>query len=116
MQNLQKVSSKKLQSFNNSLTHFLELRDKAALLKLERRDVPEALKKEIASTKFQILIKLIDDLEIGISEEDLKLESFGAKDALRARFASDLDITEVDRPVTTDCWDNITPTRELFSC
>lgn len=26
------------------------------------------------------------------------------------------DITEVDRSVTTDCWDNITPTRELFSC
>ena len=26
------------------------------------------------------------------------------------------DITEVDRPVTTDCWDDIKPTRELFSC
>ena len=94
MQNLQKVSSKKLQSFNNSLTHFLELKDKAALLKLERKDVPETLKKEIASTKFQILIKLVDDLEIGISEEDLKLASFGDKDALRARFASDLFKTQ----------------------
>ena len=26
------------------------------------------------------------------------------------------DITEVDRSVTTDCWDNLKPTRELFSC
>ena len=26
------------------------------------------------------------------------------------------DITEVDRSVTTDCWADIKPTRELFSC
>lgn len=80
MQNLQKVSSKKLQSFNNSLTHFLELKDKAALLELERRDVPETLKKEIESTRFQILIKLVNELEIGISEEEPIDHSYGNTD------------------------------------
>ena len=72
----------------------MELKDKAALLELERQEVPENLKKEIASTKFQILIKLVDELEIGISEEDLKRASFGDKNALRVRFASDLFKTQ----------------------
>ena len=69
--NLQKVASKKLGSFNNSLTHLLELEDEAEVTKLEKKEVSEKLKKEIAQAKADLLSKLVEDLSLDISNEEL---------------------------------------------
>lgn len=69
--NLHKVANKKLGSFNNSLTHLLELKDEAEVIKLEKKEVSEKLKKEIAQAKVDLLSKLVEDLSLDISNEDL---------------------------------------------